>query len=129
MGDIMDFPELLKQLNKSIDSLDLVSARKYIEENIDILTKHRQLLRGNSRAMFDIIKQKVETNEKALSRHEMTVIYSVNTYATKFDLAGLKLVVNNNPELFLNEEMKQYLNEDAKTLLQGMNVIQKNERK
>ena len=79
--------------------------------------------------MFDIIKQKVETNEKVLSCYEMTVIYSVNTYATKFDLAGLKLVVNNNPELFLNEEMKQYLNEDAKTLLQGMNVIQKNERK
>ena len=44
----MDFPELLKQLNKSIDSLDLVSARKYIEENIEILTKNRQLLRGNS---------------------------------------------------------------------------------
>ncbi|MEK4082981.1 hypothetical protein [Psychrobacillus sp. FSL K6-1415] len=123
----MDFQELLKQLNKCIDSLDLVSARKYIEENIDILTKNRQLLRGNTRAMFDLIKQKKDTGEKSLSRHEMTVIYSINTYATKFDLTGLKLVVNNNPELFLNEEINQYLNADAKTLLQGMKVLHKNE--
>lgn len=119
----MDFQELLKQLDKSIGSLDLVSARKYIEENLDILTKNRQLLRGNSRAMFDLIKQKIDSGEKPLSRHEMTVIYSINTYATKFDLAGLKLVVNNNPELFMNEEIKQYLNADAKTLLQSMKVL------
>ncbi|MER2076533.1 hypothetical protein [Psychrobacillus psychrotolerans] len=123
----MDFPELLKQLNKSIDSLDLVSARKYIEENIELLTKNRQLLRGNSRAMFDIIKQKKDTGEKTLSRHEMTVIYSINKYATNFDLAGLKLIVNNNAELFINEDVKQYLNEDAKTLLQGIHVLHKNE--
>jgi len=127
MGDIMDFPELLKQLNKSIDSLDLVSARKYIEENIELLTKNRQLLRGNTRAMFDIIKQKKDTGEKPLSRHEMTVIYSINKYATKFDLTGLKLIVNNNAELFINEDIKQYLNEDAKTLLQGMHVLHKSE--
>lgn len=123
----MDFQELLKQLNKSMDRLDLVSARKYIEENIDILTKNRQLLHGNSRAMFDLIKHKKDTGEKPLSRHEMTVIHSINTYATKFDLTGLKLVVNNNAELFVNEEIKQYLNEDAKTLLQGMNVLPKTE--
>ncbi|WP_277586745.1 hypothetical protein [Psychrobacillus antarcticus] len=122
----MDFQELLKQLNKSIDSLDLVSARKYIEENIEVLTKNRQLLRGNSRAMFDLIKQKKDTGEKALSRHEINVIYSINSYATKFDLVGLKLVVNNNPELFINEGIKNYLNADAKTLLQGMNVLHKN---
>ena len=123
----MDFRDLLKQLNKSIDNLDLVSARKYIEENIDILTKNRQLLQGNSRAMFDLIKQKKDLGIKPLSRHEMAVIYSINNYATKFDLTGLKLVVNNNPELFVNEEIIQYLNVDAKTLLQGMKVLHKNE--
>lgn len=123
----MDFRDLLKQLNKSIDNLDLVSARKYIEENIDILTKNRQLLQGNSRAMFDLIKQKKDLGIKPLSRHEMAVIYSINNYATKFDLTGLKLVVNNNPELFVNEEIIQYLNADAKTLLQGMKVLHKNE--
>lgn len=123
----MDFRDLLKQLNKSIDNLDLVSARKYIEENIDILTKNRQLLQGNSRAMFDLIKQKKDLDIKPLSRHEMAVIYSINNYATKFDLTGLKLVVNNNPELFVNEEIIQYLNADAKTLLQGMKVLHKNE--
>lgn len=123
----MDFRDLLKQLNKSIDNLDLVSARKYIEENIDILTKNRQLLQGNSRAMFDLIKQKKDLGIKPLSRHEMAVIYSINNYATKFDLTGLKLVVNNNPELFVNEEIIQYLNADAKTLLQGMKVLNKNE--
>lgn len=73
--------------------------------------------------MFDLIKQKNDSGEKALSRHEMNVIYSINSYATKFDLAGLKLVVNNNPEILLNEKTKQYLNIDAKTLLQGMNVL------
>jgi len=123
----LDFRDLLKQLNKSIDNLDLVSARKYIEENIDILTKNRQLLQGNSRAMFDLIKQKKDLGIKPLSRHEMAVIYSINNYATKFDLTGLKLVVNNNPELFVNEEIIQYLNADAKTLLQGMKVLHKNE--
>ena len=36
--------------------------------------------------------------------------------------------MKNNPEAPLNEEIKQYLNEDAKTLLQGMNVLHKTER-
>lgn len=57
----------------------------------------------------------------------MTILYSINRYASSFDIRGLKLLVNNYPELLMRQEIQAYLNDDALTLLESMNVIQKNQ--
>lgn len=120
---VMNLQELLNQINKSMDDLDLVSARKYIEQNIEILDANKHHLKRNARALFDVFKNKSDLGEKSLSRMEMNIIYSINKYATNFDVRGLKSSVKNHVDLLMKEDAKLYLNEDAKTLLVGMKAI------
>ncbi|TQR21036.1 hypothetical protein FG384_05425 [Psychrobacillus vulpis] len=123
----MDMSELVKKVNASMDNLDLISARRLIEENIDLINENRHHLRSNARSMFDIVKNNTESVINTLNRKEMNVIYSINAYATKFDIRGLKLSIKNNPELLVRKDIQHYLNEDAKTILTGMKVISINE--
>lgn len=120
----MEFQELLKMINKSMDDLDLVSARRYIEENLELLNENRHHLRGNSRELLDFLSKKTDI---PLSRQEMNVIYSINTYASRFDVRGLKLSVKNNSDLLMREDVKLYFSADARILLEGMNAIHKDE--
>lgn len=119
----MDLRELLNQINECMDNLDLVSARKYIEQNIELLEANKHHLKSNARALFDIFKDRADMGEKSLNRLEMNIIYSINKYATNFDVRGLKTSVRNNADLLMKEDVKHYLNSDAKTLLMSMNVI------
>ena len=121
----MDCRELLKQINKSMADLDLVSARKYIEENLEIVSDYRHLLRSNARVLFDFIRNEKNMEHEPLNRREMTILFSLNRYASAFDIRGVKLLVNNYPDLLMRKEIQTYLNEDALTLLESMNVIQK----
>lgn len=123
----MDIFELLKKINQCIDDLDLVSARRYIEENIDLLNKNKHLLRGNARELLDFLTNKTDRGFQPLNRQEMNVIYSINAYASKFDLRGLKLSVKNNADLLMKDDVKYYLNADARILLEGFSAIQKDE--
>lgn len=124
----MNYKELVIQIDKSIDSLDLVSARRYIEQNMELLDQNRHLLRGNARALFNFLKKEQEAGVEPLSRKDLTVIYAINIYATKFDIRGLKLLINNHAELLTREDIKHHLNDDAKILLESMNVISKKEK-
>ncbi len=119
----MDIQELLIKINKSMEDLDLVTARKYIEENIALLNEHKHLLRGNARELLDFLINNTDKGFIHLNRKEMNVVYAINTYASNFDLRGLKLSIKNNADLLMREEVKHYLNEDAKTLLEGMSAI------
>lgn len=119
----MDIVELVKKINQCLDNLDLVRARKYIEENQELLNQNKHLLRGNARSLLDFIINRTDAGVIPLNRQEMNVIYSINAYASKFDLRGLKLSVKNNTNLLMREDVKQYLNEDARTLLEGLKVI------
>lgn len=119
----MDINELIKKINKSIDNLDLVPARILIEKNIDIVNENRHHLRTNARSLLDILQNQMESTINTLNRREMNVIYSINAYASNFDLRGLKLSIKNNPELFMRKDIFHYLNSDARTLLIGMKVI------
>ncbi|WP_419961059.1 hypothetical protein [Psychrobacillus sp. BM2] len=121
----MDYRELLKQINNSMEKLDLISARKYIEQNLQLVSDYRHLLRSNARALFDFLRSEKDSGREPLNRREMTIIYSINRYASAFDIRGLKLLVNNYPELLMRQEIQAYLNDDALTLLESMNVIQK----
>lgn len=119
----MDISELIIKINKSMDNLDLVSARRFIEDNIELINENRHLLKSNARSLFEILENNTESVVNKLNRKEMNVIYSINAYASRFDVRGLKLSINNNPELLVRKDIKHYLNEDAKTLLTGMRVF------
>ncbi len=120
----MNIQELLERINKSMDDLDLVSARRFIEENLQILSKDRYLLKSNARALLDFLTSKTDN---PLKREELNVINSVNIYATKFDVRGLKMLLKSNAELLMREDIKHYLNADAKIILEGMNAIHSEE--
>jgi hypothetical protein len=119
----MDVNELMKKINESMEKLDLTSARRLIENNLELISENRHLLRRNARSLFDILKDNTESVINTLTRKEMNVIYSINAHATNFDVRGLKLSIKNNPELLVRKDIKHYLNQDAKTLLVGMKVI------
>ncbi|KQL33684.1 hypothetical protein [Psychrobacillus sp. FJAT-21963] len=123
----MDINELMKTINESMEKLDLISARRLIENNLDLISDNRHLLRRNARSLFEILKNNTESAINTLSRKEMNVIYSINAHASNFDIRALKLSIKNNPELLVRKDIKYYLNEDAKTLLTGIKVINDDE--
>lgn len=119
----MGLQRLIKEINKSLENLDLVTARMYIENNYENLKENKFLLERDARALFEFIQTKIEKGERSLNRNEMNVLYAINSYATNFDVRGLQMSVKNNAELLLKEDVRQYLNEDAKAILSGMRVI------
>ena len=60
-----------------------------------------------------------------LNRKDMSVVFAINKFASNFDLRSLKMAIKNNADLLMREEVKHYLNKDAKTLLEGMSAIQR----
>lgn len=116
----MDDKELIKMINKSVENLDLVSARRYIEGNIELLQENRHLLDRNARELFNYLNEK---SEDTLSREEMNVVLSINTCASRFDVRGLKFLLANHPDLFLRDDLHYHLTSDAKVILEGMNAI------
>ncbi|MBS4192794.1 hypothetical protein KHA94_21925 [Bacillus sp. FJAT-49705] len=122
----MNISEVISKLNESIDELDLVSSRRYIEQNIDILNNNKSLLKSNARVLLDFFTNILETGVKPLNRQELSTIHSVNTYASRFDLRGLKLFIKGKENLLLRADAVQYLNADAKIILEGMGAIEKN---
>ncbi|MFE4525886.1 hypothetical protein ACFRCQ_28105 [Cytobacillus firmus] len=119
----MKLNELIKQINKSVEDYDYSSARKYIEENIEILETKKQLLKSNAREILKFLVEQSKMGVEPLSRKELNIINAINAYAYKFDLRGIKVLVKENAKLFIREEIIAYLNNDAKTILTGMGVI------
>jgi hypothetical protein len=107
-------------INKSVEELDFVTARKYIEQNLDLLKEKKSLLKSNARELLTFLeKQKFDP----IKRNELAIINSINLYSTKFDIRGLKFVIRENNQLMLRKDLLFYLNSDAKALLESMKVI------
>lgn len=121
----MNLQELATKINACVDDVDLVAARKYMEENKTLLMENKSLLKRNARELFDFLLNSSETNSKPLSREEVAATNAINLYATRFDIRGLKIAVKNHSELLLREDITPYLNKDARILLEGMGAIQK----
>lgn len=119
----MEIQELLKKINRSVESLDLVSARRYIEENIEQVSQSRHHLCKNARELLDFLKIESTNSTSSYNRQELHMINTINTYATRFDVRGLRLSVKNNADLLMKKDIRLYLNADAKILLEGMNAI------
>ncbi|WP_342509045.1 hypothetical protein [Sporosarcina sp. FSL K6-2383] len=120
----MEAQELLVKINQSIENLDLISARRYIEENLELLRKNRHHLSKNARELFDYLQSESNSSTNNYNRRELHMINTINTYATRFDVRGLRLSVKNNADLLMKKDIRLYLNADAKILLEGMKAIQ-----
>lgn len=119
----MDTRELINKINKYMDQVDLITVRTLIENNLKVISENRHLLSSNARSLLEIIKENRNSENNALNRKEMNVIYSINLYASNFDINGLKLSIKNNPTLIMRSDIKDYLNADARALLVSMKVI------
>ncbi|WP_051348654.1 hypothetical protein [Peribacillus kribbensis] len=119
----MNLEELTNRINESIDEMDLVTTRKYIEQNLDILKENKRYLKKNARELLEFIISRLEEGIKPLSRHELAAIKAINLYASNFDIRGLKLTIKDKTQLLIREDVLTYLNSDAKILLKDMGAI------
>ncbi|MET3698933.1 hypothetical protein SAMN05877753_110169 [Bacillus oleivorans] len=119
----MDIQDLIAKVNQSTDELDFATARVYIEENLQVLKEKQAKLNSNARELLRFLVDQKESGIQPLSRQEMAVINTINTYATKFDLRGLKFLVKDHAKLLFKKEVVDYLNSDAKIILEGMGAI------
>lgn len=117
--------DLIAKINTSVEELDFAAARLYMEENIEILNENRNYLKTNARDLLEFLTKRMEAGQKPLTRQDMSVINAVNSYASKFDLRGLKVIIRDHSLLFLRNDIAAYLNMDARIILEGMGAIPK----
>jgi hypothetical protein len=117
--------ELTTTINKYVEDLDFGTARVYLEENSTILSENKNRLNSNARALLEFIIDRQQEGVQPLSRKDMSIINATNSYASKFDLRGLKVMVRDNSQVFLRSDITAYLNADAKIILEGMGSISK----
>lgn len=118
----MSLDDIVLKINNCVDNLELATARVYLEENLNVLQGHKNLLSKNARELLDILIEIQKDGNKALSRKDLAIINTINTYARNFDMRGLKVIIKENPELLLRKEVPEYFNSDAKIILKGMEV-------
>ncbi|MCH1626463.1 hypothetical protein [Fredinandcohnia quinoae] len=121
----MKIEDVIAQINKSVEELDFISARKYIEENLEILNEKKIHLKNNARELLDFLTERTEKGYQPMGRRELATINAINTYATKFDVRGLKMLVKDHAQLLLRDDVISYLNTDARIILEGMGAIGK----
>ena len=121
----MTLEDLIKKINESAEELDFSSTRVYIENNIERLKERKFLLNSNAREILKFVLERMESGYQPISRVELAAINTINMYAETFNLSGIKLTVKNNPQLFLREDVTDYLNQNARVILEGLKVIEK----
>lgn len=115
--------EVIEKINKSADEADFVTSRKLIEANMPNLHQHLSKLKRNARELFEFLVTNMDNDFETLTRQELGEINVINTYATRFDIRGLKVYIKNKGKLLIKKEALRYLNSDAKILLESMGSI------
>ncbi len=121
----MYIEQLIQTINEKVEELDLVTARKLMEENIEYLKKNERKLKKNGRELLKFITDSIQSGYEHPTRQELAIYHSINTYASKFDVRGLKMIVKGNEQTLLKKSARNYLNSDAKVLLEGLGAISK----
>lgn len=121
----MTLEDLIKKINESAEELDFSSTRVYIENNIEMLKERKFLLNSNAREILKFVLERMESGYQPISRAELAAINTINMYAETFNLSGIKLTVKSNPQLFLRDDVTDYLNQNARVILEGLKVIEK----
>ncbi|MBT2661964.1 hypothetical protein J7E35_12905 [Bacillus sp. ISL-45] len=119
----MNLEVLTAKINKNVDEMEYSTARVFIEENIKILNEHKNLLNKNARELLNFLLELQAGNGEPLTRKDLAILNAVNTYANKFDVRGIKMLLKGNPNLLIRKDSLAYLNADAKTILKGMGAI------
>jgi hypothetical protein len=122
----MRIEDLIKDINKLVENLDLVTARKLIENNLGVLNDNKKLLNSNGRELLKFFTERLESGYQQISREEMATITAINSYASNFDIRSIKFLLKNNTKFLLRNDVNEYLNNDAKAILIGMGAIGKN---
>ncbi len=115
--------ELIKVINTCVDELDFISARKYMEENKELLKRSKHRLNRNAQDLLEFV---VTKSENQLDPKEIHAIHAINNYASNFDIRALKLIVKDKAALISRKDTLTYLNEDAKAILESMRVVSLN---
>ncbi|WP_153731510.1 hypothetical protein [Sporosarcina obsidiansis] len=119
----MNAQELIKVINTCVDELDFISARKYMEENKELLKRSKHRLNRNAQDLLEFV---VTKSENQLDPKEIHAIHAINNYASNFDIRALKLIVKDKAALISRKDTLTYLNEDAKAILESMRVVSLN---
>ncbi|SFL43388.1 hypothetical protein SAMN04487943_101528 [Gracilibacillus orientalis] len=121
----MQSNEIVKSINHATTNLDLVTSRHYIEENLELLKEKSHLLNHNARELLSFMIKCQESGYRSLNKKELASIRTVNDYAEQFDVRRIKLIVKEKPHLFMEKEALNFLNKDAKVILDGIGVLKK----
>lgn len=119
----MNTEELFRTINKCIDELDFVSARMFMENNIEVVQHRKHRLHTNAQELFEFVMKRDE-NESLLNPKEIAIIQSINQYASTFDIRAFKLLARDQGPLLSRVDALSYLNSDAKALLSSMQGMQ-----
>ncbi len=91
------------------------------------MEENKELLKGNKHRLHssaqDLLAFVLNENTDPLSQSEINIIYTINDYATNFDIRALKLIVKDRVALINRRDAFSYLNRDAKALLESMHVL------
>ncbi|GKV70324.1 hypothetical protein NCCP2716_28220 [Sporosarcina sp. NCCP-2716] len=109
--------ELVRAVNACVEELDFVTARKYMEDNLDILKTHKHRLQRNAQELLEFV---MHSDSKRLTQQEVKIIHALNDHASHFNIRSFKLLVKDHVSLMNREETQTYLNADAKALLSSM---------
>lgn len=123
----MKVDELIKEINQYVEQLDFVTARKLIEVNLEVLNQNKLSLKSNARELLKISTEQHESGYEPMSKQDLATLVAINTHATNFDLRSIKFLVKDKAKLLLRHDVIEYLNKDAKAILEGMGVITKGE--
>ncbi len=121
--------EIIKKINENMEKLDILATKKMMEDYMLQLDRRRHHLVASARELYDSMKQQKESGLPPLTRNEVSILYTINIYSSKFDIRGVRAVIKAHPELWVRDDIEHYFNEDAKILLQGMKVIPRIQKK
>ncbi|WP_106496154.1 hypothetical protein [Lentibacillus sp. Marseille-P4043] len=121
----MQLHEVINKVNTCTEEFEFSSARKYIESNLSELEEHKHKLNKNAREIFNFISDMLQAGYQPLTRQEIAKVKTINTYASTFNIKGLKMATNDSPKLFIRNDIGNYLNKDAKVILDGWGVLNK----
>ncbi len=120
---VVDIKDVITKINKSVDALEFTSARKYIEENIELVNQNRMHLKSNAREILKFLNNQSESGEEPLTKAEISLLNTLNVYATRFDIRSMKRNIKGNEQLLMKKESINYLNSDARIFLESMGAI------
>ncbi len=120
----MNSHELFKMINQCVEEMDFITARKYMEDNLEVVKAHKHHLQRNSQDLLEFV---LNSDGRGLTQTEIKVIQAINDYAIHFNIRSFKLMVKDHAGLVSREDTLTYLNQDARALLESMHIIPSSE--